>query len=215
MAFPTTGVLDSFNRADEGPPMTGWTTGYKGGTNGLKVVSNQCQGNVLTAMNDGWWNAQQYGPDCEAYFTVITKPLAGDQLEIYGRLQTPGSAAVDGYLARILANAGIGARCQLYRVDNGVATSIATEVSGLPDIASGDLYGLEIIGSTINLYRNIGGAGWNLKMTATDATYTGAGYLGAGIWNSNTATIDDFGGGTAVTAVQVILPSWPRVRYTG
>ena len=42
MAFPTTGILDDFNRGNEGPPPSAnWTTLVQG----HKVVSNACTSN--------------------------------------------------------------------------------------------------------------------------------------------------------------------------
>ena len=50
MAFPTTGLLDDFNRADEGPPPSAsWSISYGGPHGELKVSSNQCVVSDLTA----------------------------------------------------------------------------------------------------------------------------------------------------------------------
>jgi hypothetical protein len=194
VAFPVTGILDSFDRADEGPPMTGWTTGLRGGTNGLKIVTNQCQGAVAAAANDGYWNAQQYGPDCEVYCTLVTLPTSGDELELWARVQNPGTSVV-GYLVRFIRNTpGNLTRIQIYRSDNNVQTQLGVEVGTAPVMAPGDKFGLQIVGGALNVYMNRG-AGWVLQRSETDTTYQGSGYLGLRFFNSSTATVDDFGGG--------------------
>ena len=57
MSFPTTGILDNFNRADESPltsAMWSTTPAQTLTTNKLKVVSNECQPIAATGVSQYW-----------------------------------------------------------------------------------------------------------------------------------------------------------------
>lgn len=192
MAFPTTGILDSFDRANEGPPPSAnWTTGVRGTTSGLQVVSNACVQTVADFNTaDAWWNVGTFGPDSEVYVTYTTVQ-SGPDARLYLRLQQPGSSStVDGYLCLATDTS-----LSTYRLDNGAFTQLgATETITL---ASGDSLGIEGVGSTITPYQKTGGV-WSAITTRTDATY-GAGYIGMALSGTGWV-VDGFGGGAVVTA---------------
>jgi hypothetical protein len=74
MTFPTTPILDDFNRANEGPPPSANWSAYHaswGFGDGLEVVSNQCKGNSYNLCGD-WWSVETFGSDCEVYVTIAT-----------------------------------------------------------------------------------------------------------------------------------------------
>ncbi len=187
MAFPTTGILDSFNRANEGPPPSAsWSTGvFTGGAgNGLKVVSNTCMASGANA--SGWWNLAQYG-NSEVYFTVVDYGNADNSL--YIRLGDPGepSGLFDGYQAVF---SELNNRCRIFRWDDGSDTQLGADIS--LTLLDGDQLGLSFVGSDVSLYQN-----GVLVDTRTDATYT-SGFIGVredGLLN----VLDAFGGGTVVS----------------
>ena len=199
MAFPTTGVLDDFNRANEGPPPSAsWTDTWLTGS-GLTVNTNQCATNGGTTLKDSYWNVSTFGPDAEAFVTIATIPTTdGDSIRLGIRLAQPGATTVDGYLAMWQWIAGAGAdRVRLFRLDNGAATELGTGVD--LNMSAGDKLGMETIGSTIKVYTKSGAGAWTERRSETDATYSAAGFIGLQFIRT-VFRCDDFGGGTVAGA---------------
>lgn len=188
MAFPTTSVLDDFNRANTGPPPSGsWTTDqYAFGLPGLKVSSNTCIPN--SAFAAGWWSASSFAADQEAYITVATWV---DEIEVHLRLQTPGTAGVDGYILNIISSTN---HWRIYRMTNQ-ATTLLT--SGAITMSSGDSIGFEAIGTSLTAYQKIGAGSWGTLGSTTDATYNTTGFIGL-FANSASTVFDNFGGGAYI-----------------
>ena len=118
-------ILDTFDRANENPLSfaSRWGNGILGSSErSLKVVSNQCASDRTTTAT-AWWKTQ-LGPDSEAYATITTLPGNGNAVRLYVRLQTPGSAAVDGYMLLFTQSSGTD-QLTLYRVTNGALTQLA------------------------------------------------------------------------------------------
>lgn len=200
MAFPSASVLDDFNRANEGPPPSAnWTTDFDGsGAAGLKVVSNQCAPNGTGACS-GYWNAATFGPDCECYVTVATVGASTNVLHLYARLASVGTAGVDGYSVQLAKAAGTDT-LKLYRLDNGVHTQLGATVS--QEFASGDSLGMDVTGTTVQLWYKSGAGAWTSLATRTDATYSAGGNLAVLTTGSTTWRLDNFGGGTVVTTTR-------------
>lgn len=181
MVFPTTPVLDDFNRADQGPPpSSSWTDGFLA-INGLAVISNQC--GAPANFGNSYWNPATFGPDCEVFATVAAHSSFP---KVWARLKEPGSDTVDGYCLSASST-----DWTFFRVDNGVLTQIGAALTGV-GCANGDQVGLRIVGSKLTAYKN-----GVLVGTETDATYPAAGFIGL---NGQTSAIrwDDFGGGAYV-----------------
>lgn len=178
----TTPILDTFNRANEGPPPSASWTNINAG---LKVVSNLCAANASNSVD--YYNVTTYGPNAEVFCEVTTKPTNGQSIGIYLRLKDVGSVVtVDGYVLFVFVAAGTDSML-IQRVDNGVATTLGATIS--QETTAGDKILLRIIGTTLFLERNE-----SLNTTRTDSTYTAAGYIGAAITDT-TGRIDNFGGG--------------------
>lgn len=197
MAFPTTGVLDDFDRANEGPPpSSNWTSAIEGSGGGHSVLSNQMKANSTPSSN--WWNAAQFGPDCEVHLEIVT---FSNGSYVWIRIQSPGSAAVDGYLVFIATTT-----ITTYRCDNGGFTQLGASDS--VTYSNGDSVGLEAIGTDISVYRKTGGSWGAAVQSRSDATYS-TGFIGvrspsiSSIW-------DNFGGGTVVG----VEPPAPTLRLT-
>lgn len=188
MAFPTTGVLDTFNRANENPLAAPWAGPVIPFTNVLKIVSAKCVAD--TAAGEMYRGA--YGADEEAYVTISVLPVTFTPLYVYVRLANPNTASLDGY-AFFYADPG---DYRIFRIDNNVLTSLNTFSS--TTLASGDGIGLEAIGTTITIYKRIAGV-WSSVGAVTDATYAAGGAIGLAI-NDTTGAVVNFGGGTVVTA---------------
>lgn len=193
MAFPTTGIIDNFNRANEGPPpSTDWTTMI--GSHGHKVLSNECvvESDSVGGEYASGYNASTYGPDCEAYVTVIDPATWGEG--VFARLTTLSMASADGYVFWRSS----GDVTELHRVDDGAWKQLGADGPAFV-IASGDKLGIECIGSTIKGYVKDGAAAWAEQLSRSDATYGSAGYLGIDQYPTTSEGyigLDDFGGGT-------------------
>lgn len=198
----TTPILDTFNRANEGPPPSAsWSFPTRQGKDGLKVVSNQAGGNAAADDNYSWWNVTTFGPDCEVYVTVPTLPVSGDYIWVDARIASPNSASTDLY--EFTWN---GTNFEFYRMDNDVFTQLGVSIAGT--FSAGDTLLLRIIGSTLSGYKISGGVE-TLIGTRTDSTYTAAGFIGAGGFSS-TFRMDNFGGGTIPPIAQFVTPRMQR-----
>ena len=184
MAFPTTSLLDDFDRANTGPPPSAsWGGPVLPGNSGAKVLSNQ----LVTAGGSGecYW-LTSFGPDSECYITIGT---LGTGFGLYLRVNNPNTGTMTGYYADIYANT-----IDVYRMDNAgynqLGASIATTTS------AGDTFGLEMIGATLTVYRKPSAGAWGSIGSRTDATYGAAGAVGVLLGSAN---LDNFGGGTVTT----------------
>lgn len=193
-AFPTTGILDSFTRADGaiGAPWSGHPTGDYAAD--LAVLSNKAGG----APGGDLFQDATHGPDCEAYVTIASP---GNDLDyrIFARMT---AANGNGYCANVYVGNPVGTNplIRLYRVTGGVRTLIASTSSAW---ASGDSLGLQIVGSNIAAWRKPSAGAWASVLSVTDSTYSATGFVGLGA--DNVGSCDDFGGGlyvpSAATAV--------------
>ena len=192
MAFPSTPILDTFNRPDENPLAGIWTAFT--GLGGLRVVSNQCGISNAGYVFCGDFIGQNFF-DAEAYVTWNTLDGAVEsQLIVRVTDSTTNSFTTIGDLSKngyFFAIAGNGTTCYIDRMDASALTTIAsTTVSAL---AGGDAIGVSAIGSTITGWLKRGAGAWTSVVTANDATYThGAIALET---NSPVVRYDDFGGG--------------------
>lgn len=177
-----TSVLDDFNRANEGPPPS---ANWSNINAGLKVISNVCGANAANSIS--YWNAAQYGPDCEVYGTITTRTGNGQSFGFNLRCKDMTLAGLDGYQLLCLQQAGTDI-FRIQRLDNSVATVLGADVS--QEFAANDKVLLRAVGSTLTFERNDAEV-----TTRTDTTYPLAGYLAAALTNT-TGRFDNFGGGS-------------------
>jgi hypothetical protein len=188
--FPTTPILDDFNRANEGPPpSTNWGTIV--GT-GHKVLSNQMVPDS-NANHTSWWTAQTFGPDIEVYLTVVTKSGNGFNVDI-GWID----ASVNGYEVIIKSEAGVDT-LTTYRLDAGVGTQLG--IVGR-EITNGDRYGFRSLSGvhTVLVSPN-GSAMWYELASYTDTTHSVTTARLIVATKDGTAVCDNFGGGNCLTTI--------------
>jgi len=204
MTFPTTSILDDFNRADATPPSASWSAMYGGGTPNLSIISQVVGGSDESFYAD-YWNPNAFGPNSEVHFDIPTKHSSDEGLLWASiRLQSPATTGIDGYEITIGYATAIKDTCYCYRLDNGAWTQLGAEI--VHSFASGDSFGFEAIGSTLTGYhRASGGGAWHSIESRTDATY-GAGYIGCGTYGTTTR-LDNFCGGSASS------PKHPAIIY--
>lgn len=187
MAFPETGLLDTFSDT-EGPPMTGWSTPT--GVAGLRSASGECLANAANAF--GVWDSIMGGEDEEVFCTVTTATGSGAAISIFVRLKDVSSGAtIDGYGIEITEGATDTWVIRAYT--NAVPTTLGTSFN--QEISDGDSIGLRIVGSTLTAWYKASGGSWTQLAERTDSTYTAAGYIALSI-SDTTGRVDDFGGGT-------------------
>lgn len=189
MAFPVNGILNDFNQANEGPPITGWANIVSG----LIVSSNVCAPSG-SGNRSGYRTTILTAADCEVYATISAVPSANRNMTLLARLHNISGSSIDGYGLRFNKLSGTDT-LQIVRVDGGVLTNLGSAIS--QELVVGNKFGLEIVGGTLTAYVDTG-SGWTAVGSATDSTYSVAGYLGIDI--GGTGTLDDFGGGELVAA---------------
>ena len=185
--FPTTNILDDFNRANGaiGSNWSGTTSGYSIASNRLDVGS----GDYL------FWNTSSFGPNQEAFVTVTNvDPNAGEQDLILKSQSSSGwsSGVIEVWYS---ASSSI-VQVWTYTYSQGwVQRGADIPVT----FANGDQFGARATADgQVKVYRN------GTLLATRDVTawpyYANGGYIGLWFINASNAVLDDFGGGTATQA---------------
>jgi hypothetical protein len=222
MPIPFTGILDTFNRSNTGPPPgPGWSSPIVSGQSGLVTSSNACIGSS-TSWRDAYWSTS-FGRDQEVYCTVANVPEG--QMFWHARIRDPGGTTHDSYWARYTP-AGASSDYRIGKVVNGTYSTITTFTN--MQMSVGTKVALQVEGNsptTLRLYHDTG-SGWTLIGETTDSEASlndgAGGYIGLECNFStaaNDAAFDDFGGGdlkvkagaiasaTSGTTVTPVLPT--------
>lgn len=194
MAFPTTGILDTFDRANSTTTIgSNWTPFESGATKDRGIISNQAYNPDSGAWSWLYYNVAQYGPDCECYCTVAVWTTSADVYTLMIRLKdvTQDAYVYDGYRL----NAGISGTdaLKIYRIDDSVGTQLGATVN-IP-MADGDKIGIRAQGDVLTGWLEQG-SGWTMQLERTDSTYAAAGYLGFYASSDTAWRLDNFSGGT-------------------
>lgn len=183
--FPSTAVLDTFNRAN-GALGSNWAS-----AGSYSIASNQLKPNCTCNVPSPVWSATMFGPDQEAYFTFANAPQAAEY-RINMRMQYADEGS-DHIEVKYDGDVDI-AR---------IASGLGWVVMGPPiavTFGAGDQFGVRTYGTNISVYKN-----GNLVGTRSFAGWPYAnlgGYIGLGMINANTASrIDNFGGGNYLPVI--------------
>lgn len=187
MTFPTTDILDGFERSDEGPPPSAsWGAKIVSAQSGLVVSSNTLTS--ASGIGSQVWGTE-FGPDCEIYCDV---PFTdSNSFALYVRLKDLGTT-FDGYCARFATGDG---QVVIQRWDNGAPTGLGF-IGGI-DVLDGDTVGVRVTGNVISAFHKPSGGVWTLVLERTDSTYPDAGFIGVQIFSSS-VQLDNLGGGDSV-----------------
>ncbi len=183
--FPTTPILDTFNRP--GPdPGSNWTTLFSGESK-FSLANQQATAPASTYAAAAW-NATTFGPNVETYATMSNDV----GINLFARITNPGTTSLSGYSIEFHPNLSA---IDIYRISNG---SYSGPLGGAitTTFSRGARAGMQIVGSTISAWLDTG-TGWKLISTRTDSTFTQPGYIGAELYGGTNRTFDDLGGGTA------------------
>lgn len=202
MAFESTPILDTFNRANEDPVAGIWSSSpILSGMSNMKVVSNALNKSTNVAASGSSFTTATYGPGVEAYVTVNTIHASTVDWDFWLWLNgnAENTAGVDGYLCYFNKTSGGVIEWGLYIVTNNSISRLGAAINTTQDIASGNKVGCSVTAGTLEMwYHN--GTSWTSMGTRSDSTYT-TGHLGVSIGtDTNTdGILEDFGGGTLST----------------
>jgi hypothetical protein len=197
--FPTTSVLDNFNRGVTENPIAGiWVNGATG-VGSCQVISDTMRRSTGTF---DCYVGTQYGATQEVYVTLPNATNHGDTTS--GRLRacllsgSVGTTSANGYNLRLQKNAALD-RLSIEDLGGGIGVQLG-DVFEI-EISNGHKIGLEVLaGGTLNAWADTG-TGWELKFTRTDPTPHDCtnSYVGASPAGNANYHYEDFGGGTSVT----------------
>lgn len=195
-SFPTTPILDTFNRANE-DPATGWTDI---GTPGLAVVSNQLA--QTAPAGNAYFNTPCTSPDQEVYAQIAVKPSAPNEIIMNVRRNPGGGGADEGYMVWFITQAGTD-QIQMRDPLDGIL------FTGNVELSVGDWFGMSAVGTLFTAWYHKVTTGWVALGSANDSMNDGTGnknklsvYLG----DDSTTKIDNFGGGDVVSQSLVPRP---------
>jgi PKD repeat protein len=185
-AFPSTNVLDNFNRSNGaiGSNWSGSTSGYSIAGNKLDVGSG----------DDIFWSPTSFGTDQEVFVTFTTIDQSGSELDLL--LKSQSNSSWNSGLIEVWYDPA-GQRAQVWTfsssqdwVQRGADIPVA--------LSHGDQLGARATADgQVEVYRN------GTLLATRDVTgwpyYANGGYIGLWFINADDTVLDDFGGGT-VTA---------------
>ena len=199
--FPTTSVLDNFNRTNEGPPPSAsWVNGCADVAPGWKVVSNTAQEANPGSGNLAFWNSAFASDEAlESYITMTVAPTVhtnGMTLFFSNRTTdcgTTGWREMGAAFTRITGtNNDI---IKIYKAIDTGFTYVGADISLGADFADGDIIGVLVDPGTTTVRAYLNGTEVGNR---TDADFTGVSYLAIYTDHTPTLTMDNFGGGTYV-----------------
>ena len=200
--FPTTSMLDNFNRAN-GAIGSSWT-----GQNdsSFTISSNQLAINSSGLDSFAAWSPASFGADQEAYVTLT---------------QLSASGLEQGLLLKTAADASAALKVVYVASANVVRVFTFTSAQGWAqrglDISvtfnNGDQFGARAKSSgDVEVYRN-GSLLGTVSVTAW-TPYSGGGYIGLWYANTSGAIVDDFGGGNVSASATPTNTSTPTNTNT-
>jgi hypothetical protein len=198
VAFPTTGILDDFNRANETPIASPWAGPLFSGEGQMNLTSNALKFSTTSGIFSGSYLNATYGPDAEAYITMATLGADTERVNLMARIQNPGQASINGYMVTLIINGSGNDTVRIRKTTAGSNSTLGADITS-EDFLAGDKLGIEIVGTTITAYRYTSGA-WASIGSRTDSDFSTTGYIGME-GDGTTAVFDDLGGGTMGTTI--------------
>lgn len=188
MAFPSTGQLDSFNRAN-GSVGTNWS----GSTAGYSIAANQLSVNN-SGEQDIYWNATLFGGEQEAHVTLTTIGPASAEIGLI--LKSQSNSSSNPGLIDVLYSPG-SQQVQVWTFHT--AQGWVQRGASIPvTFANGDQFGARArANGQVEVYKN--GSVLGIRDVSAWSYYTQGGYIGLFMLSANGSVLDNFGGGTVGT----------------
>lgn len=183
--FPLTSILDSFDRANEGPPPSGsWTT--PANQSGLKVLSNACGTDVEANSGAAMWSAV-FQANQEVHARVAAPLLpSGQYFTLIIRNQS-ATDWLDSYWAEF--HRGTPDVVTVKKYVGGATTTLVDQFPLGSPMVVGMRLGLRGTSSLLTVWRD----GTRI-LSVNDSSILGAGRLIVRVSHDQMA-LDDFGGG--------------------
>lgn len=200
--FPSAGVKDNFNRADENPVSGGgaWTNGVVSSSGACQVISNTLRSSGSATERDCYMNTNYAVPqEVYASFSNLSSHSDANSARLMACLQDGiGTGTVDGYEIRIRTNAGA-QQLAIDQLQNGVYTQLGSLFTVSPLYTSGAKIGMRVeSNNTLRAYSDTG-TGWTERFTRTGTLGSCMNTkIGVGA-RTTTHWYDDFGGGTSTS----------------
>lgn len=219
MAFPSTPILDNFDRAD-GAIGANWGVSSTG--TALPTILSNVAIAAASAYGAAIWEASTFLPDQECYITIPTGSTSFSEVGLQARVTNQNTASKNYYLLRAEETSGGNGGIWISRGYGG--TDSGTLAKYNTNLTFGDSLGLQVLTSGANYlvksWIKRGSANWTQLATYTEvggvATYPNlnvTSYIGFANYGSATTSrsIDNFGGGYATGGVSnVDLTSFPK-----
>lgn len=186
--FPTTPILDNFNRAD-GALGSNWDGASYGDPNLLTISSNAVTSAAL-GFGAMCWVANKVGRDFEVYATVSTLPLATKTVRVISSSSATASSGLTGYYLVVNPTSST---FQLGDAADG--SNIGASISQA--FVAGDSFGFSRCNGLINILYKSGAGSWTIIGTRSDSRYGGLFVIGLEL-EDNVQRIDNFGGGILI-----------------
>ncbi len=185
--FPSTGVLDNFNRANGaiGANWDGVTGGYSVSANQLRVVNN--------ADNYIFWSAASFGADQEVYVTLATVTASASEIDLL--LKSQSSSTWTSGVLEVLYDPGA-QQVQVWTYTS--AQGWVQRGANIPvTFVNGNQFGARAkANGQVEIYKN------GALLATRDVTgwplYASAGRIGIWSLNDRGTLMDNFGGGNVV-----------------
>jgi hypothetical protein len=206
LKFPSTPVLDDFNRANEGPPPSANWVMPETSDDGVKIYDNAAMPNSPYNSCEALWVPLPKLRDTDTY---LTTRAAGTQdttsISLFARVQDNDSLYTGSYQLQASKQPGQPAKISL---NLNCGSSLIKSEAAL-SWSLGDSFGLRVITENnsqvrLHAYHKPAGGNWAEVFSVIETTalfMTGAIAFSLGSNNENPAawpTIDDFGGGEIV-----------------
>jgi hypothetical protein len=200
-AFPSTAVLDSFNRANNNSLGGNWTTP----TFGYRVNANSLQMRTGAGVSLPSWTTS-FGADQEAYFTFTD---ISTQANSQGLTLKHNGTGTNTSLIAVLYNVG-SSQVQVWTASPGFLNlNLQATFNGVT-FANGDQFGAQaLVDGTVNAFQNgaligsvnvtSGANPWSTAL-AQGGGQIGLRFAGTTLSGAGDARIDDFGGGDITPA---------------
>jgi hypothetical protein len=183
--FPLTGILDDFNRGNEGPPPSAnWDIVQHGHV----VLNQQCIGVDDSDDNLSAWNTS-FNTPIEAYLTISSNPDESvfSIYMLHNYYQIPNEDGYECWFDTITN------KLHICRVDNQVETQLGSLIN-ITGIAINDSVGMSVQNGVIQAWWKPSGGSWTLLGERSDSIYDGPYYIIPETWKLG--IFDNFGGGT-------------------
>lgn len=184
-------TIDTFVRANTGPPPSGSWSGQITPTDGntLRVLSNLLNNSTPAGNGSAYWNAATFGPDVAVTLLVPTR-VVGGQVSLYARIFDPNTVGVSYVKMTAQYSASNPSDVVILAREDGLSTTNQTLLFRVGALASGDTYGLVCRGRLIEAWRKPSGGAWARIATMYDH-YPGPLVAGSRIGVALTGTSQD------------------------